>query len=42
MEQMKKSYSGKKVSDMEIVMVSKQLQEVKDYIHAQVRKGYSK
>lgn len=40
-EQIRNNYRGKTISDMEVVMVSKNAKDVKDFIHSKVRKGYS-
>lgn len=40
-EQMKKNNRLRTVSEMEVVMVTRQSKEVKDYINAQVRRGQS-
>ena len=36
-EQAKKVYSGKKINDMEVVMVTRQSEEVRKFITAQAR-----
>jgi predicted MarR family transcription regulator len=41
MEQTKKTYSGKKISDMEVVMVTRQSEEVRKFITAQGHRSVS-